>query len=560
MNRLLTNSYVLTYVVFLMFFVRFIASIKLILLQLAACLFPLLLSCSVAATQAQQNVVFIIVDDLNDWLGAYQPHSPSHTPNIDELARRGVSFVNAHTSAPICAASRASLMSGVLPHKSGFYTNGNHDTNPHKVINKGPHLAQLFRQQGYQVLAGGKIYHRWVSDGGDEQSEKMYDRYMPHADVMPLPRMLADGEGYGGKEGNKFYPFPSGGTELGRKLGIKKGVSLTAGIVQPQDLNKGKMPDELIAQWGQAQLHALAYEQQTQADAKPFFLTLGFLRPHAPYAVPKKYFDRFPLGQIELPTVDDMQDIPLYGKAMTMGSIPGGDHKAVLALGENYWKKLIQGYLASINFVDEQVGKVLHTLQQTGLDKNTLVVLTSDHGQNLGQKMNWRKMSLWQESTKVPLIIHQTSNKYPGAKVTAAVSLLDIYPTLVGSLGFPQQAHTDGNDLSALITNPQLEWQKPILIAWQYQNFAVRDNRYLYIRYRDGSEELYDHVTDPLELHNVAASLQLSNIKAKLQDYLPDHVALPVGVKQWQGDKLDKYVNSWQKDGLPQWFKSAVSE
>ena len=504
---------------------------------------------TLAANNTSPNVVLITVDDLNAWVGALNKHPLAKTPNIDKLASKGINFTNAHTAAPVCAASRAALMSGVSPHKSGFYTNGDHKVNAHSVINKVPHLAELFRQSGYTTIGAGKIYHRWVTDESEQLDAATYNKYLPLENVLPTQNMLANGEGY---KGYKFYPFPDGGTRLKRELNITKGTSLSAGPVKRTNMRDGKMPDEVIANWAVEQLNQ--YGGNTKQAQKPFFMTLGFLRPHVPFTAPKEYFDMFPLDKIELPKAGEMKDIPLYGKAMSMGIIPGGDHGAVLSLGNTFWKELIQGYLASIAFVDAQVGLVLDAIEKNELSDNTLIILTSDHGQNLGEKSNWRKMSLWEESTRVPFIVSSGALKNKGEQVNSAVSLLDIYPTLVSYLNLPQQSHLDGQDLTPLFTDTKASWDHPSLISWRYKNFAVRSNRYRYIQYRDGSEELYDHVNDPLEQINLAGKIEVSNVINKLKQYIPRDVALPHDKDTWQGDVLDEFIGNWQKNGQPAWL------
>lgn len=514
-------------------------------------------SYTIAAKDSAPNVLLITVDDLNAWVGTLNKNPQAKTPNIDKLAASGISFTNAHTAAPVCAASRAALMSGVFPHKSGFYTNGNNKVNAHNVIDQVPHLAQLFRQSGYTTLGAGKIYHRWVTDADQQLDAATYDQFLPFESVFPSKEMLPDGEGY---LGFKFYPFPEGGTRLKNESNISVGTSLSAGPVSRAKMRDGKMPDEVIAQWSAGQL--TQYGKNTKLDKKPFFMTIGFLRPHVPFTAPKEFFDMFPLDKIQLPDASNMKNIPLYGKAMAMGIIPGGDHGAVLALGDTFWKELIQGYLASIAFADAQVGMVLDALEQASLKENTLVILTSDHGQNLGEKANWRKMSLWEESTHVPLIIstpqHHNGIKNTaqnrGQKVTAAVSLLDIYPTLVSQLSLPQQNHVDGHDLTPLLSNTKANWDHPSLISWRYKNFAVRSNRYRYIQYRDGSEELYDHLNDPLEHNNIASKKEAKSIINRLKQTIPTNVALPHDKSSWQGDVLDKFIEEWQKNGEPEWL------
>ena len=522
----------------------------------------LLLNSTLLAKEVKKpNVLFIVVDDLNAWIGHHKIHPLAKTPHMDRLAASGLSFTNAHCSAPVCVASRASFMSGVHPSKSGLYTNAGWKS-AHKVISETPHMLELFKQAGYNTLGAGKIYHNWVSDTTDVKLKPAlpllhstwYDRYLPQESAMPSAAMLPDGEGYGMPDtgrGNIYYPFPDGGTRLRKELGVQNGISLSAGAVDRSKLRDGKMPDEVIAEWGVNEIKKLAQAKSN----KPFFMALGFIRPHVPFSAPQKYFDQFPLESIELPKPDDMKDIPLYGKAMTTGIIDGGDHAAVEKLGDTFWKQLIQGYLASIAFVDDQIGKVLDQLEESRLSENTMIVLISDHGQNLGEKKNWRKMSLWEESTKVPFIVRMPGSKYQNQKFSSAVSLLDIYPTFAEIIGLPPQKHADGNSLLELINKPQTPWNKPVLTSWFHNNFAVRSNRYRYIRYRDGSEELYDHANDPKEYNNLAKNPEATAIISKLKAFIPAEPALPFGSSSFQEDVLDKRVKDFKAKGLPDYLK-----
>lgn len=487
------------------------------------------------------NVIMIMVDDLNAWVGNLHKHPLAHTPHIDRLARSGISFSNAHCAAPVCSSSRAAIMTGIYPHKSGFYTN-QRSVNAHQAIDNVPHLTELFRSAGYKIIGAGKIYHHWVSDSEDHA--EYYDEHMPE---LAIPEQLLDrGDGYGGI---KFYPFPADGSAISRIYGAENGVSLTAGpLDRATDMIDGQMPDEMIADW--------AVDRLKNKQAQPLFAAIGFLRPHVPYTAPREYFERFPLDRIALPEVDDMRDIPSYGLAMTMGSILGGDHKAVVALGENYWKKLIQGYLASIAFVDAQVGKILDAIDQTGLANNTIVMLLSDHGQNFGEKANWRKMCLWEESTRVPFIIRPPIQKQAGQRCDSAVNLLDISHTLSKLCDIPVHPANDGRDLSPLLDDPHRRWDHPVLIGWRYRNFAVRSNRWRYIRYRDGQEEVYDHRSDPLERNNLIAKSKNDAGVKRLRMMIPQQVALPIGMTNWSGDELDKHLENWRRNGRPKWFGS----
>ncbi|WP_163932601.1 sulfatase [Paraferrimonas sp. SM1919] len=511
---------------------------------------------------SKPNVLFLVVDDLNAWVGYQKIHPQAQTPNIDALAQSGIAFTNAHASAPVCVASRASFMTGIHPINSGLYTNAGWKS-AHKVIPNTPHLPQLFKAAGYSLHGAGKIYHNWVTDTTDIKINKhnttlhgqWYDSFLDEELTMPGIEQLADGEGYGMGDtgrGNKYYPFPVGGTRLHKELGVTAGTSLSAGAIPRDKMRNGLMPDEVIANWGVDQLKQLGKQQSDQ----PFFMALGFIRPHVPFTAPTEYFDRFPVDDIILPKATDMANIPLYGKAMTMGLVPGGDHAAVEKLGDKFWRQLVQGYLASTTFVDAQIGKVLKQLQASGLSENTMVVLISDHGQNLGEKKNWRKMSLWEESTKVPFIVRMPGTKYAGSQVNSAISLLDLYPTFNEVMGNQQQPHADGNSLLPLINDPSLEWDKPVLTSWFYKNFAIRSNDHRYILYRDGSEEFYDHNNDPKEQNNLIGHPEIAKHIARYQALIPAQVALPVGKQEKHTDRLDSLVEQFKDPNkLPDFLK-----
>jgi iduronate 2-sulfatase len=259
------------------------------------------------------------------------------------------------------------------------------------------------------------------------------------------------------------------------------------------------------------------------------------------------------LEEIQVPTVpaDELADIPLYGKAMALGTLPGGDHQNVLDLGPDYWREMVRAYLACVSFVDDQVGKVLDALHGSPYAANTVVVLWSDHGQHLGEKRHWRKQCLWEESTRVPLafvIPGSTSNGHPSKR---PVSLLDIYPTLIELCELPPLDVLEGQSLVPLLKNPTVAWDRPAVTTWHYRNHSVRGERWHYIVYRDGSEELYDHDSDPQEFRNLAGQNEYHEIVTALRRWLPKTNTLPSGTSRWEGDKLDRILTRWQQGGGP---------
>jgi iduronate 2-sulfatase len=496
---------------------------------------------------SKPNVLFISIDDLNDWEGVMGGNPQAKTPHLDRLAGQGVLFTNAHCSQAVCTASRNSLLSGIHPSTSGWYSSTASMRKTYEQVMGGHKmLPQQFKDNGYTTLAAGKVFHQGVSDYGD-RTQDFWDETAPGYKVPK--RLLARGEGYGGKH---FYPFPKNGSQIIDRYGKKfsDGNSLCYGPLDRDDIPGEKMFDELIAEW--------AVNQLSIDHPKPFFLAVGFVRPHVPYTAPKEYFDLYDLDEIVIPKVpdDEMSDISVMGKSIAYGTIRSGDHYAVVNLSDTYWKEMVYGYLACVSFVDAQVGKVIRSLENSKYADNTIVVLWSDHGQHLGEKKHWRKQSLWEESTRVPLFFHVPGLSKPGSRSSQAVSLLDVYPTLVELCDLPAAPKLDGESLVSLIKEPTAKRTKPVLTSWYYGNYAVRSNDWRFIRYRDQTEELYDHRSDPGEHVNLADRPEMAAIIADHQRWLPKTDVLPAGTDRWEGDKLDRRVEQWQaNDSLPEWLK-----
>lgn len=446
----------------------------------------LLLLVGLSASAAERpNVLFIAIDDLNDWIGALGGHPQARTPNLDRLAERGVLFTHAYTVVPACNPSRAALMTGIPAHQSGVYLNSQpwRPAMPDAVT-----LPQHFRKAGYWVGGAGKIYHGAYPDPAS------WDEYWPSQtknkpdDPMPPNRPVN---------------------------GIPKAAHFDWG---PVDVPTEEMGDAQVVDWVSAKLAG-------EFD-KPFFLACGIFRPHLPWYAPQKYFDKFPLESIELPSVnpDDLVDVPAGGIRMAK---PAGDHKKVL--DHNQYRQAVQGYLASIALVDDTLGWLFDALDNSRYADNTIIVLWSDHGWHLGEKSHWRKFALWEEATRVPLMIVAPKGVAPGLqegtkagmRVDAPVSLLDIYPTLVELAGIEENSALAGWSLVPLLKNPKAKWDKPALTTHGRGNHALRTPLYRYIRYADGGEELYDHRTDPMEWKNLARDPQYSGVIGALKPWLP---------------------------------------
>ena len=502
--------------------------------------------CSLAAAADRPNVLFISVDDLNDWVGAAAGHPQAKTPNMDRLIARSTFFSNAHCTAPVCSASRHSLLSGLRPSTTGWYTNSSKSMKRYqRILGETIPLPTHFKRSGYRTMAAGKVFHKGVTDIAD------YDYWDETRPKYRWPRELAArGHGYQGKSGGHFHPFPPDGGAIYQKYqrGLS-GQSLCWGALGKEDMPAEGMPDHQIARWAVQRL-------QKQYD-KPFFMAVGFVRPHVPFTAPKRFFNLYDLDKIVMPRVPERElaDIPLVGKAMALGTLPDGDHWNVLDIGSHYWPEMVRAYLACVSFADHQVGLVLDALDASPHAQNTIVVLWSDHGQHLGEKKHWRKQSLWEESTRVPLAFRLPGKQAMAQRVDAPVSLLDIYPTLIDLCQLKSVPGLEGHSVQPLLANPASSWPHAAITTWYYKNHSIRTQRWRYIRYRDGGEELYDHDADPLEHDNLAGQTEYATIIKQLRKRLPGKNVLPAGDKQWEGDSLTRKIKSLQTDGIPAWLR-----
>ncbi|MCU0714582.1 MAG: sulfatase [Pirellula sp.] len=420
------------------------------------------------------DVLFIAVDDLNDWVGHLGGHPQAKTPNIDRLVARGMAFTNAHCAAPACNPSRAALMSGLRPWETGIYTNGDPAADVLKNIQT---INRHFLANGYRTLGAGKIYHNHAAEGRKDG--------------------WTEWKGLFGSPNDKDADF----------TGMGKGHFDWG----PLDAKPEEMGDYKLTNWAVEQLHQSPMDQ-------PLFLAVGFVKPHLPWYVPREYFERFPLEEIQLPKVidSDLSDIPPAGVKMAG---PQGDHADVLKA--NQWKKGVQAYLATISFLDDQVGRLLEGLEKSPRANKTIVVWWTDHGWHLGEKEHWRKFSLWEESTRTSFAIASPGITQRSSVCDAPVDYTNLYPTLCELAGIPTPEHVRGKSLVALLRNPNSEWDSVAVCSHGRGNHAVRDDRYRYIRYEDGSEELYDHAVDPNEWTNVANDASKQPIKQKLSMALP---------------------------------------
>lgn len=436
-----------------------------------------------------KDILFIAVDDLNDWVGFLGGHPQTITPNIDRLAARGMAFMNAHSPSALCNPARTALLSGLRPSTTGIYGNAP-DWRTVDLFKHVTTLPKYFKDNGYLTYGAGKIFHAHTF--GATGFTGFNDTTAWNAFYPALDRQLPD----------EVAPprRPANGNPIDRNFDWSTVV-----------VDDRAMGDGQDVAWVERQLLA--------ETGSPRFIAAGIYRPHLPWFVPQRYFDMHPLEDIELPAVleNDLDDVPEIARRSIANAVEL--HQWVLTEGR--WKEGVQAYLASISFADAMVGRLLDALEHSGRADRTIIVLWGDHGYHLGEKGRWRKSTLWEESTHVPFIVVAPGVTTPGSRTAEAVSLMDIYPTLAELAGLDIPAHVEGRSLVPLLLDPERSWDYPALITYGYKNHAVRTNRYRYIRYADGSEELYDHDNDPNEWTNLAGDPAFKRIKSDLARYLP---------------------------------------
>lgn len=432
---------------------------------------------------ARPNVLFIAIDDQNDWVGVLGGHPQVKTPHLDALAARGTLFTNAHCQAPLCNPSRTSLLTGLRPTTTGIYglQPGVREVERTKTAVT---LPQTFTQAGYFTATSGKIYH----DGSVKPAEQAAEFNLWGA-RGPATRPAARISKLPGKQHPlmDWGPFPAKDEEA---------------------------PDYLIAS---AAIDAL---KKAPAD-KPFFVATGFRLPHVPCFAPQKWFELYPDATLRMPPMkaDDRADTPRFSWYLHW-RLP--EPRAAVLQEHGELRPLVRAYLASVSFMDSQIGRVLAALEASGRAKNTIVVLWSDHGYHLGEKEITGKNTLWERSTRVPLILAGPGIA-AGARSGRPAELLDLFPTLLELAGLPARSDLDGLSLGPQLRNAAAPRERPALTTHNPGNHAVRDERWRYIRYADGSEELYDMVNDPNEWTNVAADPRWTAVKKDLARWLPKH-------------------------------------
>jgi len=455
-------------------------------------IFPLL-GGGVVQAQERPDVLFISVDDLNDWVGVLGGHPQARTPNMDALADRGILFTNAHSPAALCNPARTSVMLGLQPSTTGIY--GNYPSWMEiEHLAELPNLPRLLRENGYETYGAGKLFHgHTFSPSGylGYNDPSAWDAYYPSV-TRQIPDEI------------RPHDVPANGNPLTPYFDWSAVVA-----------DDRAMADGQVAAWAEERIGA--------AGDKPRFVAAGIYRPHLPWYVPQRYLDMYPLEDIVLPEVppDDLDDVPLIGQQFQEGTSMAPMELHQWVVDEGRWKEGVQAYLASITFADAMVGRLLDALERTERVEDTIIVLWSDHGWHLGEKHRWRKQTLWEETTRVPLIIVAPGVTTPGTRSARAVSLVDIYPTLAELTGTAAPDNLDGVSLKPLLEDPNMAWDRSALSTNEFGNHAVRSERYRYIRYYNGNEELYDHERDPGEWANLATNPAYDEIKVGLAKWMP---------------------------------------
>jgi len=446
------------------------------------------------------NVIFIAVDDLNDWVGCFGGNPQAKTPHLDRLAEKGgMVFSKAYCPATVCCPSRSALMTGILPSDSGVYGNEQNLKNAERTKNAIT-LPQYFSKQGYYSLSRGKIFHQHMTAEGLDQGQWAFDEHVPtktagarNPDTSNGPvngLLMLDGSVAQAKETKAF--------DWGATSGDDEGTM-----------------DYQTALWAAGKL-------EKNFD-KPFFMAVGISKPHLPWFVPQKYFDLYPLEDIKVSQfrLDDLDDIKRADGKKRFS--PSDDFLRVQKYDK--FKEAARGYLAAMSYADDCIGVILDGLAKSKYADNTIVVLWGDHGWYLAEKLRYRKTLLWEEAARCPLMIKAPGVTEPGKRCERVVNLMDLYPTLIDLCSLPEKKDISGRSIKPLLENPEKKWDYPTLTTYKKGNHAIRDERWAYLRYADGGEELYDHENDPMEWTNLAGDSKYDDVKNRLAKWIPTYDA-----------------------------------
>jgi len=442
-----------------------------------------------AKPASKPNVLFIVIDDLNDYVSILANYPGVKTPNLDKFARSSMTFTHAYCAAPICNPSRTAFISGIAPYRSGIYGNNQRMT-ASKLVVDSVLLPEQFKRAGYYTMWNGKFFH---SEPGPQRRQQMWD----------------DTEG-----GKGTYGPPA------------KHETIPSTIHHPPMFSYEAWdgPDTDFPDYQ----HMLINEKRLgKKYEKPFFMVYGIYRPHNPWTAPKRFFDMHPLDTLVMPNVPTnvLDDLPPLGKEYARYPV---NFQQLKDAGQ--WKPVVQSYLACISFMDYNLGRVLDALDHGPNSSNTIVCLVADNGFHMGEKEHFAKYALWEKTTHILCSWRVPGITAPGSVCDATVNLLDLYPTFNELCALPPVSQQlDGKSLVPLLKNPKTEWNRPAVTTYQQNDHAIRDDRWRYIRYHDGSEELYDDLNDPNEWTNVVSKAANVEVKTRLAQWLPKENAPPAG-------------------------------
>jgi arylsulfatase A-like enzyme len=433
--------------------------------------------------QGKPDVLFIVVDDLNDWVSLLDPESPIKTPNIERLAQRGMLFTRAYCVSPACNPSRAATLTGLRPTTSGVYGNR---SDWRRALPRRKTIMQRFQDTGYAVRGAGKIFHHHL--GGAFHDPGSFHDFQPMAPQNMPPQKL-----------NRAPEYGSRNTDWG--------------VWPPNEA------DTIDVKTTRYCIDAL----KNPPSDKPLFLACGIFKPHSPFFAPREYHEGLADMVKPVRRSDDWDDLPSGARNLLRSKrwFWSGMMKLEERLPGSY-DDFIRAYAACCVFADAQVGRLLDALDASPRRDNTIVVLWSDHGFHLGEKDHIEKFALWEKSNHIPFIIVAPGVTSPGSRCGRPVDMSVLYPTLLELAGLPADEQCDGKSVVALLKDPRAEWRQPALMTYGRGNHAVRSDRWRYIRYADGSQELYDHQSDPHEWTNLAGDPAFASVIQDHRSWIPD--------------------------------------
>ncbi len=440
------------------------------------------------------NVLFIAIDDLNDWVGCLGGNDQAITPNLDRFAKQQAMVMNkAYCPSTVCCPTRTALLTGKRASSTGVYGNTQNLKNAAKAKDVVT-LPEYFGKHGYRTLSAGKIFHKHDTASGVDEGQWAFNEFAHPG---------------GGNKGVLWQQTPP------PVPGVKQAGSdfVWGACKAPVEETK----DYVACKWASDQL-------QRDFDGKPFFLALGISKPHLPWVVPQQFFDLYPLDQIEPVELhrNDLDDIvrkngdPIFKP----------DARFEMADQAGLHKEAQRAYLANVSYVDHCLGVLFDALEKSEYADTTIVMLWGDHGWHLSEKMKYGKTDLWEESARVPFFVRVPGMTPSGFRCEGVVNLIDMYPTLVELCGLPVNPENEGRSFAPLLRNPTMQWNDATLTTYQYRNHSLTDGRYRYTWYGSrggGAEELYDHSVDPMEHNNVASDPKNQAIIAKFKSLLPTH-------------------------------------